>query len=233
MNVHLSPVSTNPKTGPIPVSTSPDSTCPPVCPFRGSGCYADAGPLRFHWGAVSSGKRGDGFREFLSRVRLLPENQLWRHNQAGDLPGAGNRVDKVKLLALALASQGRRGFTYTHKPVVTTDSVPDSVINSNRKAIGEALSRGFTINLSGNNVEHADKLAETGMPVATVVPPGSPARFVTPGGNKVVICPAQRVEGMTCDKCRLCSKADRGFIVGFIPHGAGHKKVASVACASK
>jgi hypothetical protein len=151
-------------------------------------------------------------------------------NQAGDLPGAGNRIDSARLNQLASSNRGKRGFTYTHKPVVQTPGVPAEVVQANRKAVKAAVAQGFTINLSGNNVEHADRLAKTGLPVATVVPPGSPARFVTPGGNKVVVCPAQRSDTTTCDTCRLCSRADRGFIVGFLPHGSGSKKVSAVAC---
>lgn len=230
MHVHLTTKSTNQKTGPIPVSTSPDSTCPLACPFKGAGCYADSGPLKIHWTQVSQGTRGEPWSVFLSRVRSLPESQLWRHNQAGDLPGSGNRIDSSRLNQLAKASAGKRGFTYTHKPVISTPSVPDKVSQANLRTVKAAVAKGFTINLSGNNVEHADRLAKTGLPVATVVPPGSPARFLSPAGNKVVVCPAQRSDTTTCDTCRLCSKPDRGFIVGFLPHGTGHKKVSAVAC---
>jgi len=230
MNVHLTLKSTNQKTGSIPVSTSPDSTCPPACPFRGSGCYADSGPLKIHWTQVSSGQRGEPWSVFLSRVRSLPESQLWRMNQAGDLPGIGNRIDSKRLAQLANSNKGRRGFTYTHKPVVQTPGVPSTVVQANRRSVKVAVKAGFTINLSGNSITHADRLAKTGLPVATVVPPGSPSRFETPAGNKVVICPAQRSETTTCDTCRLCSRSDRGFIVGFLPHGSGSKKVSQVAC---
>ncbi len=230
MHVHLTLKSTNAKTGPIPVSTSPDSTCPPACPFRGQGCYADSGPLKIHWTQVSKGTRGEPWSVFLSRVRSLPESQLWRMNQAGDLPGIGNRIDAVRLAQLAKASAGRRGFTYTHKPVIRTEGVPDKVTQGNLRTVRKAVREGFTINLSGNSLSHADRLAKTGLPVATVVPPGSPARFVTQSGNKVVVCPAQRSETTTCNTCRLCSRADRGFIIGFLPHGTGHKKVSAVAC---
>jgi hypothetical protein len=98
------------------------------------------------------------------------------------------------------------------------------------RTVKAAVAKGFTVNLSGNNVEHADRLARTGLPVATVVAPGAPARFLTPAGNKVVICPAQRSETTTCATCRLCSRADRGFMIGFLPHGTGAKKVSAVAC---
>jgi hypothetical protein len=230
MNVHLTLKSTNAKTGPIPVSTSPNSTCPPACPFLGEGCYADNGPLKIHWLQVSKRTRGEPWKVFLSRVRSLPESQLWRHNQAGDLPGAGNRIDAVRLNQLASSNKGRKGFTYTHKPVIRTEGVPSKVVQGNLRTVKAAVAKGFTVNLSGNNVEHADRLARTGLPVATVVAPGAPARFLTPAGNKVVICPAQRSETTTCATCRLCSRADRGFMIGFLPHGTGAKKVSAVAC---
>jgi hypothetical protein len=186
--------------------------------------------LKIHWSQVSQGKRGEPWSVFLSRVRSLPDDQLWRHNQAGDLPGIGNRIDSNRLNQLAKASAGRRGFTYTHKPVISTASVPADVVQANRRAVKSAVAQGFVVNLSGNNVEHADRLAKTGLPVATVVPPGSPARFLSPAGNRVVVCPAQRSDTTTCATCRLCSKPDRGFIIGFLPHGSGAKKVSAVAC---
>jgi len=219
VKVHLTLVSSNAKTGPIPVSTSSACTCSNACPFKGNGCYADSGPLKLHWSKVTSGHRGFDWHSFLYKVREFPVGQFWRHNQAGDLPGAGDKVDAKALRELVDANTGKRGFTYTHKPLSL----------GNLSAIRSANKRGFTINLSGNSITHADRLARTGLPVATVVPADSADRFTTPDGNRVVVCPAQRVDGLSCDKCRLCAKADRGFIVGFKPHGTGAKRVDKVA----
>jgi hypothetical protein len=221
MNVHLTLKSSNAKTGPIPVSTSAATTCPEACPFKKSGCYADSGPLAIHWSKVTSGKRGIDWLSFIKQVRSFPAGQLWRHNQAGDLPGVGDKVDAKALRELVDANDGKRGFTYTHKPLSI----------GNLSAIRSANKRGFVVNLSANSVPHADRLAKTGLPVAAVVPQDSPDRFTTPGGNRVVICPAQRVDGLSCDKCRLCAKGNRGFIVGFKPHGTGAKRVQSITTA--
>ena len=46
---HLTPVSGNVKTGPIPVSTTTRESCSPICPFFSNGCYAESGPLRLPW----------------------------------------------------------------------------------------------------------------------------------------------------------------------------------------
>ena len=233
MLIHLSTKSSNAKTGPIPVSTSPAKTCPSVCPFKGSGCYASSGPLAIHWSQVSKGSRGEPWRVFLGRIREFPESQLWRHNQAGDLPGVGNRIDAKRLGELASANQGRRGFTYTHKPVVATPGVPAEVVQSNRAAVRSAIKSGFVINLSGNSLAHADRLAKTGLPVATVVPGDTKTPTLkTPAGNLVVVCPAQRMNNKTCASCGLCSKANRSFIIGFLPHGTGARKVNSIACST-
>jgi hypothetical protein len=219
MKVHLTLKSANVKTGPIPVSTSSSETCPEACPFKTKGCYAKGGPLALHWSKVTSGERGIDWLSFIKQVRSFPAGQLWRHNQAGDLPGVGNAIDATALDELATANMGKRGFTYTHKPLT-----PD-----NLSALRSANERGFIVNLSANSVNHADQLAKLGLPVAAVVPQDSADRFTTPEGNRVVICPAQRVDGISCDKCRLCAKGNRGFIVGFKPHGAGSKAVNQIA----
>ena len=107
---HLTRKSSNRKTGPIPVGTSCASTCPDSCPLR-KVCYAKRGPLALHWAKVSNGDRGTSFEGFLEQIRALPEDQLWRHNEAGDLPGQGDSIDPEKLSALAEANRRRRGYT--------------------------------------------------------------------------------------------------------------------------
>jgi hypothetical protein len=218
MNVHLTLVSSNAKTGPIPVSTSSACTCSDACPFKANGCYADSGPLKLHWSKVTSGQRGFDWSSFLAKVRTFPAGQLWRHNQAGDLPGVGDKIDATALSQLTEANTGKRGFTYTHKPLT----------DSNLSALRAANAAGFVVNLSANSVSHADTLAKLGLPVAAVVPADSADRFTTPEGNRVVVCPAQRVDNLSCDKCRLCAKGNRGFIVGFKPHGTGAKRVQKI-----
>ena len=219
MNVHLTLKSANAKTGPIPVSTSSAVTCADDCPFKVKGCYAKGGPLNLHWSKVTSGERGIDWLSFIKQVRNFPAGQLWRHNQAGDLPGVGNSIDATALAQLTEANAGKRGFTYSHKPPT----------GSNLTALRAANAAGFVVNLSANSIGHADTLAKLGLPVAAVVPNDSPDRFTTPEGNRVVVCPAQRVEGLSCDKCRLCAKGNRGFIVGFKPHGSGSKVVNQIA----
>lgn len=214
MNVHLTLQSRNSKTGPIPVSTTSAETCPNSCPFKASGCYASAGgPLSMHWRAVNEGKRGGTWADFLTQIAKLPLGQLWRHNQAGDLPGQGNKLDVKALMELARANIGRRGFTYTHK-----------TLKANWPTIRKANAEGFTINLSANSPAHADKLSASGLPIVTVLPSsvdGAKTRtLTTPAGRTIAVCPATYNDSVTCASCQLCQRQNRKVIVGFPAHGA-------------
>lgn len=218
MLTHLTRISANAKTGPIPVSTSSADTCPPSCPFRAAGCYAKSGPLALHWSKITSGGRGLNWESFCDEISRLPRGQLWRHNQAGDLPGEGEYIDASALGQLTRANHNRKGWTYTHKYGT----------ESNREAIRSANAKGFTVNLSANSLAHADELAAHDCgPVCVVLPSNQTQNTMTPGGRKVVICPATQRQDVTCATCGLCQK-QRGAIVGFPAHGTAHKKVSAL-----
>ena len=220
MRYHLTPVSKNEKTGPIPVSTSTAATCPDACPFKRTdsvnGCYADGGPLGMHWAAVTNGKRGTDWSGFLSAVRGIAPGQLWRHNQAGDLPGVNDALDVDALAQLVEANTGRNGYTYTHKPLRSA---------SERDAVAAANAAGFAINLSANNLEHADALADLNIgPVAVVMPSDANANTQTPAGRRVMICPATQRDDVTCATCKACANPKRKAIIGFPAHGSSKKR---------
>lgn len=225
MFTHLTNPSRNKKTGPIPVSTTGADSCPSACPFNTAnegGCYANGGPLAIHWRKVTEGKSGESFKRFAEKIEQLPQGQLWRHNQAGDLQGKGNRIDAAALRLLVKANVGKRGFTYTHKPMD----------KANAAAVAHANANGFTVNLSGNNLAHADKLASLAIgPVVTVLPANATENTTTPQGRKVVVCPAAIRDDISCATCKLCAIATRDFIVGFPAHGASKRKAESVAMA--
>lgn len=209
----------NKKTGKIPVSISDKNTCPDSCPFKYNGCYATTGVLNIHWKDITTKKRGIQYKEFLKQVEDLPKGTFWRHNQAGDLEGDNEKIDIKALKALVKANKGKRGYTYTHKPMTP----------KNKKAVKEANEEGFTINLSANNLKHADELKKLGIaPVVTVLPIDSPKTTFTPKGHKVIVCPAVYKEGITCSNCQLCQK-QRSVIIGFPAHGRSKKKVSQIA----
>jgi len=225
--VHVTLKSQNVKTGPMFVSTSGASTCPDSCPLKEKGCYAKGGPLGMHWRKVSEADRGITWESFLAQVSALPKGQTWRHNQAGDLPGENDAIAPDLLAQLVRANRGRRGFTYTHKPVLDSQRGP---VASNRRAVQKANAGGFTVNLSANGLRHADELAALNIgPVVTILPPEVKENTTTPDGRKVVVCPAQTRDNVTCTTCRLCSRADRSAIIGFMPHGSARRAAGNVA----
>lgn len=218
MQVGLTLKSTNRKTGPIPVSTTSRETCPTNCPWYNTGCYGLGGPLRIHWSKVNREQRGTSFTYFLRLIRNLPDNQLWRHNQVGDLPGKSRAINKRDLFRLVAASRGKKGFTYTHKEVLGKNITA----KINRELIKEANNSSFTINLSADGLEHADQLLKLKIaPVTVTLPSAFQGRsFRTPGGTKGIICPAVTREGTTCATCGLCAIWDRPYLIGFPSHGA-------------
>lgn len=203
------------KLGGIPVTITTANTCPPSCGLYGKGCYAEFHLTRVWWRKAQT--EGLEWEIFLRWVRELPEGTLWRHNLAGDLPGIGEVINIAKTAQLVLANSGRRGFTFTHK------KLDDENVRSVIKAANEL---GFTINLSADSLTEADAKASLGIaPVCVVLPADAPAKLRTPDGRRVVVCPAQTHEKMTCAKCQLCARPQRSAIIGFRAHGQAQKTI--------
>ncbi len=177
-------------------------------------------------------------------VAALPAEELWRHDQAGDLPHNAGAIDgdMVDELVTANATSHARGFTYTHH---------DMTIGDNAAIVARANMAGFSINLSANNLTHADTLAAVAAGGVVTLQsieyqrrskgkewtetlPEYRARVAllpqsTPEGRPVVVCPATYRDDVTCKSCGLCARADRKVIVGFPAHGAGKGKVSRIA----
>lgn len=218
---HLTRVSENSKTGPLPVTTSSRSTCPSTCPLKGNGCYPEYGPLTIHWDKVSDGTRGTDLKTHAKDIKALPRRQLWRWGQAGDLPGDGTHISHDDLDLVVDANRGKCGWAFTHY---------DPMIPANATAIATANQNGFTINLSANNVHHADQLFALGIaPVVVILPKGTSKPFATPAGNWIAICPATQRDDVTCATCAVCQHPTRKAIIGFPVHGSGAKKAHAVA----
>jgi len=216
--------SSNRKTGPMPVSMTSAKTCPNACPLstaNSGGCYAASGNTAIHWRNLDNGKRGKPWADFLYDVEGIRKGAIWRHNEAGDLPSTDNvHIDSESLAQLVRANKGRKGFTYTHY-------LP--TIDSNAQAIKQANEQGFTINLSANNVTQAvEYMALNIAPVVTLLPIDAP-NVQTIDGVKIVACPAEKSDKVTCLSCQLCQHSDRSFVIGFRAHGTSKKKANAIA----
>lgn len=246
LRFYFTPISRNEKTGPMPVTTTEQSTCPTSCPFHRSnagGCYANGGPLKLLWDRISDGRDGIDFEELCKSISKLGRGTIWRMNQAGDLPGDGELIDPLAMRKLILANAGKRGFTYTHYDVETDAE--------NRAIVADANRKGFTVNLSANSPAHADELVKLDAgPVTTVLPAELQRTIVkkeftedlteyrkriadvrTPEGRKVTVCPATYRDDVNCATCQLCQKVEGRAIVGFPAHGASKRKATNAVAA--
>lgn len=182
----------NRKTGPMMVTTSPRSTCPTACPLRkdsgawsAGACYAEHGFIGgYLWASLDRTSVGMtfqkgrikvfGFAELLAAIRRVPNGQVWRHNQAGDLPSSNQQdICADRLRSIVQANRGRRGFTFTHYDVIDN--------RHNRRLVAFTNHNGFTINLSAGNLDHADQLADTRCaPVTVMLPADQTPNTFTP-----------------------------------------------------
>lgn len=254
---HLTPKSANSKTGPIPVSISSSDTCPDSCSYKAVGCYAKGGPMAMAWRRVDA--KGGPFAALLEAIAAIPSGQLSRLNAAGDLPGFNNDIDAPALQALTVAATGRRVFTYTHKPItlraMRRGKASLATVRANRAAVSEANLRGLTINVSCDSMTEVDELGDA-LPAVVVLPhpdaipapedalldrkaarkaaidrgiAAAPKQVQTPEGRRVVVCPAQYKDAVTCESCGLCQRQARACVVGFWAHGYAHKQVGRIA----
>jgi hypothetical protein len=217
---HLTARSENSKTGPIPVSMTSQDSCPNACPLKDNGCFASYGPMVWFWRKLGQEEgKGVSLGEFLKKIVALPAGQVWRHNQAGDLPGNGDALNTRELKQLVKANKGKRGFTYTHKPLRQ---------EAEKQAIADANAQGFTVNLSGNTVVHADQLKTLNIGPVVAIVPTFDGIDRTPAGHKLVPCPGQ-THKLTCEACLLCALPFRKSIIAFTPHGTGKNHAAKIA----
>lgn len=221
--------STNDKIGKIPATRTEKKSCPITCPLYNSGCYAKTGPESWQWAQKKMEKNAITWQELLQKIQDLPENQLWRHNTAGDLPqdGMGN-ININAFMDLVMANKGKKGFTYTHHALNT----------HNLAVIKQANFFGFAVNISTESIEQADKvMTEHNLPAVAVIHSDLAAkRFLrTESGRKVIICPAAlHKEGIiggkkiSCETCGICANIDRETIVAFPAHGVRKELVNEV-----
>ena len=225
MWVHITRRSKNSKVGPIRVTTTEKKSCPKECGLHDE-CYANGFHLNMHWNHVSRHERGGNWTGFTRRVKRFEVDEVWRHNQAGDLPKSkrrstvrADRLDDKKCMSLAKAAKHTKGWTYTHfKP---TDKHNAGVIKGMNE-IG-----GLVVNLSADTLDKADEYYKLGIAPVTVPLPSDAPHLgnKTPNGLPIVVCPAQTTKGVQCATCKLCQVRDRKSIVGFLAHGDKAKQL--------
>lgn len=205
----------NSKTGAMLLVRSPRSTCPESCGLKGNGCYAENFPLALHW--LKQEQTGVDFATVLYAVRTLPKKALWRLFEAGDFePSSENPelISSQQVVSLLAANKGKRGFGYTHYPVLP-----------NLEVLQLMNASGLTINASADTFEQVKLYQSLGLPTTLLVAENFPKDSVVEGVH-IVVCPNQSTPSKpTCLQCQMCQEPDRDYVIGFRAHGTKKRKI--------
>jgi hypothetical protein len=206
---HVTLKSSNAKTGPLATTYRTQETCPTTCPLMGNGCYAT--------GRIFGIARKFG-REDLDKVRglidTLEPGQGLRLNVAGDFLAADGTPDVEYIDACNAVAEARpdvKIIAYTHAWRILSPSLFSFGVNASCDTdadIAEARAAGWGTVTVG--AEHGQTIA----------------------GTRVVRCPAETRDDVTCASCMLCARTPSiPTTVTFTPHGAGKRKAAAAVAA--
>jgi hypothetical protein len=224
----ITPKSGNAKTGPIPVTSRAQWSCPTSCPFFGAGCYgenrgrnprtlfdlaADAETVHTTESLAAEMRRAGNPRRFGGRAlrRVLP---IVRDREVGDVLTAAGAIDHAWLSVVtdAARSVGRTVFGYTHVTTLTAEDVPD----------------GYVMNASTETTEDVRDAHGRGLPA--VIVGDRDALAESDPATRYVSCPAESRD-VTCAECGLCAMPSRmsdpsgAPVIVFAPHGVKAKTV--------
>jgi hypothetical protein len=129
----------------------------------------------------------------------------------------GLDVDYVEAIARVADRSGVRAFGYSH---------------AWRRATAEDVARidasGYVLNASCETVEDVAQALSAGFPATIASDSVEDGTMIS--GKRIVTCPAQSRDNVSCATCGLCAKPDRAAVVRFKIHGTARVKArASVA----
>jgi hypothetical protein len=233
----------NTKLGPVSVLRAGFDTCSKVCKLKNNCfCYARSGRLSF----CQPKKDGDTWNQVVGKIQKLPDRQLIRLFDMGDLPGNGVTLDRSKCASLASSCDGLNAWGYTRYPVIPmqSDGMPDRIRQKvhdstahNREVLSEMRVLGGVIMrpslLPWELIPFLE--SSSNIPCSVVLPTDV---YHTLDGidlgkshGQIVLCEEQENVSATCLHCALfhggeslCSKADVR-VIGFKAHGILKEKM--------
>lgn len=223
-NVQIVANSNNRKTGAIPVTYRPMTTCPTDCPFLPTGeiggCYG-TGRLFGMAGKLA----GDLDVEAATwKVRLGKDRaaRYLRDRVVGDVVTDAGTLDRDYIEGIAAVALENKlvPFGYTHAWRTFT---PDDVIFLRKN--------GYVMNASTETYADAQRAVDLGLPV--VIVDDDTEEGATVAGRRLITCPAEVRDDVTCASCGLCAKPDRQVIVRFTTHGNVRKRAQQAIAAAK
>lgn len=222
-------VSSNSKTGPIAVTSTSSESCPTSCPFvkiklidsikfTFNGCYADYSYTGLQWRKLDV--TGLDYSQLLANIRHLDKFAKLRLNIMGDLAHKDQTilVELFEQLVDVIVKRQLQTILYSHH---------DLSIESNLIAFQKAFDRGLHVNASCESIEQARSAIDNGINAVIVLPVDSIQKTIKAGDMRIVRCPAEYNDRITCSNCMLCAKdrtASR-VVIGFTAHGTAKNKV--------
>lgn len=185
---------TNRKTGAIPtayVGRDPRAarkSCEAVaCPLLGNGCYAWKGTLsQGHWSITKARQPRKGLPGLRWALSARGPVRSARIGALGD--PATVRPSVLRRAVALLRNAGLSVLSYTH---------------AWRRPEAQHLRR--VAMASTEDDEGTERALSAGWRPAQVVPADADdSTYALPDGRRLVVCPTQRVPGVTCDDCRMC-----------------------------
>ena len=219
--VHMTARSGNAKTGDIPVTYRAMTTCEPTCPFLPTGeiggCYGTGrifGMAAKYAALVSV----DSLRAKLAK--RAPSARFMRDRVVGDIVTDDGAIDHGYIATMAAIAR-------------EVDLIPFGYTHAWRRFTGDDVARvrstGYVMNASCESRDDVREAVALGMPTviaSDIVEEGE--TFTRPDGVtlRIVTCPAQTRDDVTCASCGLCARGDRRAIVRFNIHGTARKRAA-------
>jgi hypothetical protein len=134
----------------------------------------------------------------------------------GDLVSADGSFDIGHVRAIAAVGKDvdLKVFGYTHAwPIMTAGDVM------------RVRAAGYVLNASCETEADVSRAVSLGMPSVITGDAWEEGSIVA--GRRIVTCPAQTREDVTCASCGLCAKPDRSCTVRFLIHGTARKQAAT------
>ena len=215
-------LSRNSKIGDASATYVSQASCPPTCPFKNSGCYAETGVIGIHTRRLNRSVTSDLLQIAqceADEIRKLTGRFPLRLHVVGDCT-----TDAAADIVSAAASEhqlkhGQPAWTYTHAHNVQRESWRDiSVLRSceSIEQVRQAHKDGFAAALVVPEFER-----DTAYPIAEDIV-GIP-------------CPQQTGKAKDCMQCRLCMQDAKLHnarrIILFSAHGASRKRVVNALTA--
>ena len=205
LKTHVTLKSSNAKTGPLATTYREQSSCPTTCPLMGNGCYATGRIF-----GISRKFGSENTDAVLALITTLKPGQGLRLNVSGDF----------------LAEDGTPDLEYIAACNKVATERPDVKIIAYTHAWRTMSPSDFAFGVNASCDTDADIVEARAAGWGTVTVNGDEGATIA--GTRIVRCPAETRDDVTCASCMLCAKTPTiATTVSFTAHGAGKKRAAA------